>query len=56
VGLLTDWFVRGIADARKALPCWDEPAVKAQFEVTLTCPSHMTVRVMLALQPVYVPE
>ena len=27
-------------DARRAFPCWDEPAQKAQFEVTLVIPSH----------------
>ncbi len=28
-------------DARRALPCWDEPSVKASFEVTLVTPSDL---------------
>ncbi|KAH3827004.1 hypothetical protein DPMN_128932 [Dreissena polymorpha] len=28
-------------DARKTFPCMDEPAIKAQFEVTLVRKSHM---------------
>ena len=28
-------------DARRAFPCWDEPAQKASFQVTLVVPSDM---------------
>ena len=30
-------------DARRALPCWDEPDRKAQFQVTMTAPSDKMV-------------
>eukprot|EP00899_Mesostigma_viride_P010571 jgi/Mesvir1/19515/Mv06893-RA.1 len=29
-------------DARQCLPCWDEPAYKAVYHVTLVAPAHLT--------------
>eukprot|EP00897_Mesotaenium_endlicherianum_P006584 jgi/Mesen1/5954/ME000301S05083 len=36
------FFAIDAIDARKALPCWDEPAVKAVFDVTLIVPQGLT--------------
>ena len=29
--------------ARRAFPCWDEPAIKAKFQVTMIAPKNLTV-------------
>ena len=36
--LLTLLFNLQATDARRAFPCWDEPSIKATFDVTLVVP------------------
>ena len=40
-------------DARRAFPCWDEPAAKATFDVTLVVPKD---RIALSNMPVKAEE
>jgi hypothetical protein len=34
-------WIRQAIDARRVLPCWDEPAIKARFQLTLTFDSAL---------------
>jgi puromycin-sensitive aminopeptidase len=40
-------------DARRALPCWDEPACKATFDVTLVVPSNLTALSNMPIRGTY---
>ncbi|KAJ5072556.1 puromycin-sensitive aminopeptidase-related [Anaeramoeba ignava] len=37
-------------DARRVLPCWDEPSFKAIFELTLTTPAHLVTLSNMPIQ------
>lgn len=52
MGMLTQYFIHIFSeatDARRAFPCWDEPAIKATFDVTLVVPKD---RIGLSNMPV----
>ena len=42
------WDSEGFITRRQAFPCWDEPAVKATFDLTVTAPAD---RVVLSNMP-----
>ena len=40
-------------DARRCLPCWDEPAFKATFDVTLVVPTDRVALSNMVRAPLY---